>query len=79
MHRFIPFTTSRFEKTLTTFTDLGVMPDVDTAVGGTAMRHPIGRMGRADEMGGGVVFLCSEAASFMTCDELVIDGGFASV
>lgn len=61
------------------YVDIGVMPDVETAIAGTAMRHPIGRMGRAGEMGGGVVFLCSDAASFMTCDELVIDGGFASV
>jgi NAD(P)-dependent dehydrogenase (short-subunit alcohol dehydrogenase family) len=43
------------------------------------VRHPIGRLGRADEMGGGVVFLCSEAASFVTCSELNIDGGFTAI
>ncbi len=42
-------------------------------------RHPIGRMGRPDEMGGIVVFLASEAASFATCDEFAIDGGFSQV
>lgn len=61
------------------YVDLGVVPDVATAVAGVTARHPIGRMGRPDELGGGVVFLCSEAASFMTCDELVIDGGFSQV
>jgi NAD(P)-dependent dehydrogenase (short-subunit alcohol dehydrogenase family) len=61
------------------YVDLGVMPDVATAIAGTAARHPIGRMGRPDEIANGVVFLCSDAASFMTCDELVIDGGFASI
>ena len=61
------------------YVDLGVMPDVDTAIAGTAARHPIGRMGRPEEIASGAVFLCSEAASFMTCDELVIDGGFASI
>jgi len=61
------------------YVDLGVMPDVETAIAGTAARHPIGRMGRPEEIAAGVVFLCSEAASFMTCDELVIDGGFASI
>lgn len=61
------------------YVDIGVMPDVETAVAGTAARHPIGRMGRPEEIAAGVVFLCSEAASFMTCDELVIDGGFASI
>lgn len=61
------------------YVELGAAPDVESAIAGTSARHPIGRMGRADEMGGGVVFLCSEAASFMTCDELVIDGGFSQV
>jgi len=36
-------------------------------------------MGRPDELGGGVVYLCSEAASFVTCSELVIDGGFTAI
>ncbi|WP_066552283.1 SDR family NAD(P)-dependent oxidoreductase [Croceicoccus bisphenolivorans] len=58
---------------------LGAVPDVATAVAGTVARHPIGRMGRPDEMAGGVVFLASEASSFMTCDELVMDGGFSQV
>ncbi len=61
------------------YVDLGVMPDVGTAIAGTAARHPIRRMGRPEEIASGAVFLCSEAASFMTCDELVIDGGFASI
>lgn len=61
------------------YVDLGVMPDVETAIAGTAARHPIGRMGQPEEIAAGVMFLASEAASFMTCDELVIDGGFASV
>ena len=41
--------------------------------------HPIGRLGKPEEIAGGVVFLASSAASFMTCDELVIDGGFSQV
>lgn len=61
------------------YVDLGFMPDVETAIAGTAARHPIGRMGRPEEIASGIVFLCSDAASFMTCDELVIDGGFASI
>lgn len=61
------------------YVDLGFMPDVETAIAGTAARHPIGRMGQPGEIAGGIVFLCSEASSFMTCDELVIDGGFASI
>ena len=71
--------TPMLESIFARYVELGAAPDVETAIAGTAARHPIGRMGRPDEMGGGVVFLCSEAASFMTCDELVIDGGFSQV
>lgn len=71
--------TPMLESIFQRYVDLGAVPDVETAIAGTGARHPIGRMGRPDEMGGGVVFLCSEAASFMTCDELVIDGGFSQV
>jgi len=61
------------------YVDLGFMPDVEAAIAGTAARHPIGRMGHTEEIAAGIVFLCSTGASFMTCDELVIDGGFASI
>jgi len=43
------------------------------------INHPIDRLARPDELGGGVVYLCSEAASFVTCSELVIDGGFTAI
>ena len=35
--------------------------------------------GAAGGMGGGVVYLCSEAASFVTCSEFLMDGGFSQV
>lgn len=71
--------TGMLESIFQRYVDMGVMPDVATAVAGSSARHPIGRMGQPAEIAGGVIFLCSEAASFMTCDELVIDGGYASV
>lgn len=58
---------------------LGAVPNREAAVEGIRINHPIGRMGRPDELGGGVVYLCSEAASFVTCSELVIDGGFTAI
>lgn len=61
------------------YVELGAAPSVEAAIEGMNVRHPIGRLGRPDEIGGGIVFLCSEAASFMTCDELVIDGGFSQI
>ena len=58
---------------------LGAAPSREAAAEAMIRDHPIGRLGRPDEMGGGVVCLCSEAASFVTCSEFVIDGGFSQV
>ncbi len=38
-------------------------------------RIPIGRVGNADDIAYGIVFLASDESSFMTGSELVIDGG----
>ena len=38
--------------------------------------HPIGRFGRSMEIAEAVVWMCSERASFMTGQSLVLDGGF---
>jgi NAD(P)-dependent dehydrogenase (short-subunit alcohol dehydrogenase family) len=38
-------------------------------------QEPIGRMGRPEEIAASVVWLCSEAASFVTGHALVADGG----
>lgn len=40
-----------------------------------ASRIPMARMARPDEFGGGLVYLLSDAASFVTGSELVVDGG----
>jgi len=41
-------------------------------------RTPFGRWGRADDIGGAVVFLCSEGAGFITGTVLPIDGGYTA-
>lgn len=61
------------------YVELGAVPSREAAMAGVTATHPIGRLGRAEEMAGGVVFLASAASSFMTCDELVMDGGFSQV
>jgi NAD(P)-dependent dehydrogenase (short-subunit alcohol dehydrogenase family) len=38
-------------------------------------RHPIGRIGTPDEIAASVIWLCSDAASFVTGHALVMDGG----
>jgi NAD(P)-dependent dehydrogenase (short-subunit alcohol dehydrogenase family) len=39
-------------------------------------RHPIGRFGNVEEVATTAVFLCSDAAPFMTGAHLTIDGGY---
>jgi NAD(P)-dependent dehydrogenase (short-subunit alcohol dehydrogenase family) len=39
-------------------------------------RTPMGRFGRTEELVGAAIFLASEAASFVTGEILVVDGGF---
>jgi NAD(P)-dependent dehydrogenase (short-subunit alcohol dehydrogenase family) len=41
-------------------------------------RTPMGRWGRPDEIAGPVLFLCSEAASFMTGAIVPVDGGYSA-
>jgi NAD(P)-dependent dehydrogenase (short-subunit alcohol dehydrogenase family) len=40
------------------------------------MRTPMGRFGRNEELVGAAVYLASDAASFVTGETLVVDGGF---
>jgi NAD(P)-dependent dehydrogenase (short-subunit alcohol dehydrogenase family) len=40
------------------------------------MRTPMGRFGETEELVGAAVYLASDAASFMTGQILVVDGGF---
>ena len=40
--------------------------------------HPVGRLGRPEEIAAGAVFLASEESSFMTGADLLIDGGYSA-
>jgi len=42
---------------------------------GVIAQEPVGRMGTPEEIAGAVVWLCSDAAAFVTGHAMVIDGG----
>ena len=41
--------------------------------------HPIGRIGEVSEVAAAVLWLCSDAASFVTGHQLAVDGGFTAL
>lgn len=61
------------------YVDIGAVPTREVAEAAIIANHPIGRLGTPEEIGGGVVYLCSSDASFVTGSELVIDGGFTAI
>jgi len=49
--------------------------DVESARNATMKAHPIGRLGAAEDIALGIVFLASDDAGFMTGSAMVVDGG----
>ncbi len=53
----------------------GLAASVEAAVGDVIGQTPLGRLGAVDDMADAVVFLCSDAAKFITGAGLPVDGG----
>jgi len=46
-----------------------------TFSGADASQHPVGRVGKPEDIAEMVLFLCSDKAGFITGQDIVIDGG----
>lgn len=70
--------TGMMDEIIANYVRVGAARDEQSARAAVDAQHPLGRWGKSEEIAGGIVFLCSSAASFMTGSELVIDGGFTA-
>ncbi|HOY78551.1 MAG TPA: glucose 1-dehydrogenase [Hyphomonadaceae bacterium] len=52
--------------------------DAETEKARMAKRHPLGRVGKDTDIANAVLFLASDASSFMTGSEVVVDGGMTA-
>jgi 3alpha(or 20beta)-hydroxysteroid dehydrogenase len=56
----------------------GLFDSPEAAVGAIVAQTPAGRLGEVSEMADAVVFLCSDAARFITGTGLAVDGGMGT-
>ena len=65
-------------KLATDVTEIGLFPSIEAAVGGVVGLTPLGHLGEQTDMANAVVFLASDAASFITGTGIAVDGGMGS-
>ncbi len=57
--------------------DLGFYPDAETVASQVLERTPLGRIGTVEDVTKAVLYLSSDAASFITGVGIPVDGGLA--
>lgn len=53
--------------------------DPEAMMAGLVAQHPIGFLGKSEDIAAGILFLASDDARFMTGSELLMDGGFCLI
>jgi NAD(P)-dependent dehydrogenase (short-subunit alcohol dehydrogenase family) len=56
---------------------IGNSQDPQAALANFVARHPVGRLGKEEEIAAGVLYLASDEAAFITGTTLLIDGGMS--
>ncbi len=60
------------------FVERGLAADEAAAHKMLVSRHPLGRLGTAEDIAKAIIFLASDDAAFITGSELVVDGGYTA-
>jgi NAD(P)-dependent dehydrogenase (short-subunit alcohol dehydrogenase family) len=60
------------------FVERGLAADDASAHRMLVSRHPLGRLGTAEDIARAIIFLASDDAAFITGSELVVDGGYTA-
>lgn len=66
------------DKVIDDFVEMGLAASPNEATEAVAQATPLGRLGNVDEIAAGILYLASDASSYVTGTELVIDGGWAA-
>jgi NAD(P)-dependent dehydrogenase (short-subunit alcohol dehydrogenase family) len=54
---------------------IAAVPDLEATL---TAQHPVGRIGKPEEVAEAVVWLCSDAASFVIGHTMTVDGGYTT-